>query len=316
MDHLQRLEWCVVVFVSRMIYPLYNILLAPLTVTLVCLLLVNQHPSPVDDCPCFEDAIAFVSVILGMITSFWCSKRVPALNADLFTSKTPGATFDSSIAIMTWMLFALLKLTTGILVILAWRMLAKPIVQTLLPPLFRWLAHASPVRLPHRRHYTPATEYSHGPPHRLRAVPSMIDLDLAMAQVVDEGNGGIASGREGRTAGQGAGAGTFKRRGLPSEDAQEKAVVFEVREGGALENDDKVKHYDADGTCASWHVFGHFLDICTNILSYLRHVSFDEGGRIRWNWGLCPCNRACDVRGARMGCLKPPSSRIFTWSVL
>ena len=52
-------------------------------------------------------------------------------------------------------------------------------VQTLLPPLFRWLAHASSICLPHRRHYTPATEYSRGPPHMLRAVPSMIDLDLA-----------------------------------------------------------------------------------------------------------------------------------------
>ena len=215
--------------------------------TLVCLLLVNQHPSPVDDCPCFEDAIAFVSVILGIITSFWCSKRIPALNTDLFTSKMPGATFDSPVAIATWMLFALLKLTTGILVIFSWRMLAKPTVQTLLPPLFRWLAHASPVRLPHRRHYTPATEYSHGPPHTLRAVPSMIDLGLAVADADDEGSGGIASGREGRTAG--TGVGRFKRRGWPSEDAKEKAVVFEVREGGALEYDDKVKHYDADGMC-------------------------------------------------------------------
>ena len=211
--------------------------------TAVCLLLVNQHPSPVDDCPCFEDAIAFVSVILGIITSFWYSKRVPTLNADLFTSVTPGATFDSPMAITTWVFFALLKLITGILIILAWRMLAKPIVQTLLPPLFRWLARASPVRLPHRRHYTPATEYSHGPPHTLRAMPSMIDL--ALASVVDEdGDGdGMASGREGRTAS------AVKRRGLPPEYAQEKAVVFEAREGGVLEDDDKVKHYDADGMC-------------------------------------------------------------------
>ena len=223
--------------------PLYNILVAPLIVTLVCLLLVNQHPSPVDDCPCFEDAIAFVSVILGIMTSFWYSKRLPALNADLFTSKTPGSAFDSPFAITTWLLFALLKLTTGILITFSWRMLAKPTVQTILPPLFRWLAHASPVRLPHRRHYTPATEYSHGPPHTLRAVPSMIDLDLSMTEIVDEDSGGIASGREGRTAGVGTSA--FKRRGLPSE----KAVVFGVREGGNLEDDDKVKHYDADGMC-------------------------------------------------------------------
>jgi len=215
---------------------------APLVVTLVCLLLVNQHPSPIDDCPCFEDAIAFVSVISGILTSFWYSKRVPAINPDYFTSVTPGASLDSFAAVTTWMLFALLKLTTGVLVIFGWRMLAKPSVQTLLPPLFRFLARASPVRLPHRRHYTPATEYSRGPPHTLRAVPSMIDLDLAMAEVIDEGHAGVASGREGPSAL----AGAIKRRGSPSDLTQEKTVVFEAEEGGALEDDDKVKHYDAD----------------------------------------------------------------------
>ena len=85
----------------------------------------------------------------------------------------------------------------------------------------------------------------------------MIDLDLAVAEIVEGGSGGIASGREGRTAGVGAGA--FKRRGLPSEDAQEKAVVFEVREGGTIGDDDKVKHYDADGMCVLLVVL---LDMC------------------------------------------------------
>ncbi|KAH9961635.1 hypothetical protein BGW80DRAFT_1210922 [Lactifluus volemus] len=214
---------------------------APITVTLICLLLVNQYPSPVDDCPCFEDAIAFVSVILGQMTSFWYSKRVPALNADLFTSISPGAAFESPAAITTWMLFATFKLTTGILLIFAWRLLAKPTVQTLLPPLFRWLAHASPIRLPHRRHYTPATEYSRGPPHTLRAVPSMIDLDLAITEVVD-GTSGVASGPRERKIG------TVKRRGSPlSDSAREKtAIAVEAGERGVHENDNKVKHYDAD----------------------------------------------------------------------
>ncbi|KAF8268554.1 hypothetical protein EI94DRAFT_1778532 [Lactarius quietus] len=211
---------------------------APLIVTAICLLLVNQHPSPVDDCPCFEDAIAFVSVFLGIVVSFWCSKRVPALNTDLFSSVTPGAALDSPAATTTWVLFALLKLVTGIMIIFSWRILAKPSVQTLLPPLFRWLAWASPVRLPHRRHYTPATEYVNGPPHTLRAVPSMIDLDLAVAQVVDE-DAGVASGRRERSEG------AVKRRGSPSGYVQEKTVRFEASEGGTGE-DDKVKHYDAD----------------------------------------------------------------------
>ncbi|KAI0259698.1 hypothetical protein BC834DRAFT_904558 [Gloeopeniophorella convolvens] len=203
---------------------------APLTVTAVCLLLVNQHPSPVDDCPCFEDAIAFVSVVLGLLISVWCSHRVPALDPARFTTVTPGAALDSPAAAATWTLFVLLKLTTGIAAVFGWRMLAKPSVQTLLPPLFRWLARASPVRLPHRRHYTPATEYSHGPPHTLRAVPSMIDLDLATGEVVD----GVASGLRGRAAG------AVKRRGAGGE----KVVTFEANEGGA--QDDRVKHYDAD----------------------------------------------------------------------
>ncbi|KAH9014751.1 hypothetical protein EDB85DRAFT_1876234, partial [Lactarius pseudohatsudake] len=116
----------------------------PLVVTVVCLLLDNQHLSPVDDSPCCEDTIAFASVISGIVTSFWCAKR----------SVTPAPALDSPAAITTWVLFALLELVTGIF---SRRILAKPSVQTRLSLLIPWLAWASPVRLPHRRHYTAAT---------------------------------------------------------------------------------------------------------------------------------------------------------------
>ncbi|KAH9041470.1 hypothetical protein EDB83DRAFT_2507597 [Lactarius deliciosus] len=194
-----------------------HFLVAPLVVNVVCLLLINQHPSPVDDCPCFEDAIAFASVILGIITSFWCSKRVPALNTNLFTSVNPGAALYSPAAITTWVLFALVKLVTGVLIIFSWRILAKPSVQTLLPPLFRWLAWASPLRLPNR----------------------IIDLDLAVAEVVDE-DAGVASGRRVRSSGM------VKRRWSPSGSVQEKAITFEEANEGGTEEDGEAKHYDAD----------------------------------------------------------------------
>ena len=136
-------------------------------------------------------------------------------------------------------------------------------------------------------------------------------MDLTAGEIVDEGSGGIASGREGRTAGVGAGA--FKRRGLPSEDAQEKTVVFEAREGGMLEDDDKVKHYDADGMCASsCRVCWTCADMTSPL--FFRHTSAHEGSRIRWHWHTFRCTRACVVRGARMGSLKPPTSRISTWN--
>lgn len=45
--------------------------IVPLTLIPWGIFAVNQHPQPVDDCPCFEDAIAFVSVMLGALVGKW-----------------------------------------------------------------------------------------------------------------------------------------------------------------------------------------------------------------------------------------------------
>jgi Helicase associated domain (HA2) len=42
--------------------------------------MVNQHRQPVDDCPCFEDAIAFVSVVMGKLE---CSEDILSIVAML-----------------------------------------------------------------------------------------------------------------------------------------------------------------------------------------------------------------------------------------
>jgi hypothetical protein len=38
---------------------------------------VHYHPEPVDDCPCFEDSIAVLAVILGITTGHWLWARQP-----------------------------------------------------------------------------------------------------------------------------------------------------------------------------------------------------------------------------------------------
>lgn len=43
----------------------------PLISIPLTLILVNQHPDPVDDCPCFEDSIAFLAVIMGCTLATW-----------------------------------------------------------------------------------------------------------------------------------------------------------------------------------------------------------------------------------------------------
>jgi len=75
----------------------------------------------------------------------------------------------------------------------------------------------------------------------------MIDLGLAMAEVVDEA-GGVTSGREGRSAC----AAAVKRWYSPSGYAQEKVAVFEASE--RCVQDGEVKHYDVDGACTSGNV--------------------------------------------------------------
>ena len=39
------------------------------------LALVHYHPEPVDDCPCFEDAIAVLSGIMGSYIGHWLSTK-------------------------------------------------------------------------------------------------------------------------------------------------------------------------------------------------------------------------------------------------
>lgn len=48
----------------------------PLILIPLCLLAINQHPQPVDDCPCFEDAIAFGAVVLGAVVGQWGMSRL------------------------------------------------------------------------------------------------------------------------------------------------------------------------------------------------------------------------------------------------
>jgi hypothetical protein len=42
---------------------------------------VHYHPQPVDDCPCFEDAIAVLAVVLGTFSGhwYWAQQPFPAL---------------------------------------------------------------------------------------------------------------------------------------------------------------------------------------------------------------------------------------------
>ncbi|KAG1833654.1 PAP2 superfamily-domain-containing protein [Suillus subalutaceus] len=213
--------------------------IVPLTMIPICLLLVHYHPHPVDDCPCFEDAIAFASVFLGIALCRWHSVR-SGIDERFLSSVMPGPqgtvwTWEDT---ASWWALACAKVTVGILAIFVWRILAKSLLHLVLPPLFRLLA--SSFDLPHRRFYTPATDYQHMPVESsLRPIPSVIDLPGVLA---------VSTIRERSALGR---TSEVKRRGVKSNDGSPSANG-ENYSGSELENSNgpsqrkEVKHYDAD----------------------------------------------------------------------
>ncbi|KAG2340309.1 hypothetical protein BDR05DRAFT_984137 [Suillus weaverae] len=213
--------------------------IVPLTMIPICLLLVHYHPHPVDDCPCFEDAIAFVSVFLGIALCRWHSVY-SGVDERLLSSVMPGPqgtvwTWEDT---ASWWTLACAKVTVGILVIFVWRIFAKSLLHLVLPPLFRSLA--SSFDLPHRRFYTPATDYQHMPVESsLRPIPSVIDLPGVLE---------VSAIRERSALGRSS---EVKRRGAKPNNGSPLANG-ENYSGSELESSNgpsqrkEVKHYDAD----------------------------------------------------------------------
>jgi dihydrosphingosine 1-phosphate phosphatase len=86
----------------------------PLVVISVTLFLVSVHPEPVDDCPCFEDAIASLAVSMGLIVGAW---QINASGIELgnFTVGSPEGN------LLIWAGGSLAKIALGIGAIFLWR---------------------------------------------------------------------------------------------------------------------------------------------------------------------------------------------------
>ncbi|KAF9011774.1 hypothetical protein BDQ17DRAFT_1344805, partial [Cyathus striatus] len=190
----------------------------------LCLLLVNQHPQPVDDCPCFEDAIAFLSVVLGILLGRWAV----GTSGSGHTIVMPGSGWILSSGEWTQIERGWEDMVVGILTIFVWRIVAKSTLHLVLPPIFRLLAKI--FDLPNRRFYTPATDY--------KSVPSEFNTPNG---VIDF-RGRLLLGGEGRDVKMRSVGGGEKER--------EKKVDFDILTSRNEAREDKngrpVKHYDAD----------------------------------------------------------------------
>jgi hypothetical protein len=142
---------------------------APTTVALVIICLVRIHPEPADDCPCFDDSVAFAGVMIGVEIGGWHY----ASSGWAWSHPVP-ATVPFDLTHMGWAI-TISRVFLGVVVIFAWRELMKPTLLKVLPHLFRVIEKYGFI-LP-RKFFMPASEYN--------KIPSRLKVDNVMPSVSD-----------------------------------------------------------------------------------------------------------------------------------
>ncbi|KAL5432626.1 hypothetical protein PMIN07_001046 [Paraphaeosphaeria minitans] len=105
----------------------------PLIITLVVFVLVRIHPEPADDCPCFDDTVSFVSVVIGINVGAWHYATTGLAIDDPIPSTNPFRLETVGLPRAT------LRILLGVVVIFLWRAAMKPTLLNVLPPIFRLL---------------------------------------------------------------------------------------------------------------------------------------------------------------------------------
>ncbi|POS87483.1 hypothetical protein EPUL_002346 [Erysiphe pulchra] len=103
--------------------------IAPATVAFFMFFLILIHPKPADDCPCFDDTIAFSGVIIGIEAGGW-----HYANSDWAWNSPIPATVPFDLHQMGFFV-ASLRILVGVIVIFAWRKIIKMALLKYLPRL-------------------------------------------------------------------------------------------------------------------------------------------------------------------------------------
>ncbi|KAI9754005.1 MAG: hypothetical protein M1815_005904 [Lichina confinis] len=128
--------------------------LLPVIVFVACAL-IRVHPEPADDCPCFDDSVAFAGVMIGVECGNWLYARSG------WASDFPApATVPFDLHKLGWFK-VVARIAFGVASVIAWRGLMKPVLLRCLPPVFRVIERLG-LSLP-RRFFIQASQYEKVP---------------------------------------------------------------------------------------------------------------------------------------------------------
>ncbi|KOS22123.1 Dihydrosphingosine 1-phosphate phosphatase [Escovopsis weberi] len=128
---------------------------APVVVFIAIIIAVRIHPEPADDCPCFDDSVAFAGVCIGLEFGTWT-----LAHNFLTPAHDPASGGLEGASPPLWVY--VVRIVLGILAIFVWRETMKRAMLRGLPHAFR-LIESIGLSLP-RRFFTPASEYQTVPP--------------------------------------------------------------------------------------------------------------------------------------------------------
>ncbi|KAJ2965011.1 hypothetical protein NQZ79_g162 [Umbelopsis isabellina] len=146
-------------------------------------IMVGIHPDPIERCPCFEDSVCFLGVLIGLLPASWfCAHSSFSQAAFGVTSGSRSSTGTSLL------LISILKVIVGVAILFMWRMACKTVCYFILPPIYRAF------NLPHRKFEIGARTYKNLRHANIHPIPSVLDLRGLTSTVQDSDHVGIQSG--------------------------------------------------------------------------------------------------------------------------
>lgn len=150
----------------------------PAIAVLVLALAIRFHPEPADNCPCFDDSVAFIGVVMGTCIGTWNLAHVltgsarPAIGlAEMYASDNHEPLKIAA------------RLALGILLIFVWRAVMKPLLLRSLPPTFRFVGNFG-LRIP-RRYFLQSRDYNTVPPLRQddKVIPPASEIPAMLSSI-------------------------------------------------------------------------------------------------------------------------------------
>ena len=96
-------------------------------------------PDPIERCPCFEDSVCFMAVLIGVFPGSWLCHHSEYCQLGQETLALTQSTLPVAAFVV------LTKLILGVAVLFIWRIVVKKICYFILPPIYRAF------NLPHRK---------------------------------------------------------------------------------------------------------------------------------------------------------------------